>query len=129
MGVASSVMATVEKPFFSFRASTSASVCVRGQVRGADDEARLAALHPADHGGLVLDGLGAVDEGQAALLGQGHGQGVVGDSLHDGGDHGDVQADGALLLPLAVLHQGRLQGDVVGYALLRGVTRAPAGTR
>ena len=97
--------------------------CVRGQVRGTDDKAGLAALHPADHGGLILNGLGAVDEGQAALLGQGHGQGVVGDSLHDGGDHGDVQADGALLLPLAVLHQGGLQGDVVGYTLLRGEPR------
>ena len=97
--------------------------CVRGQVRGTDDEPGLAALHPADHGGLVLNGLRAVDEGQAALLGQGHGQGVVGDSLHDSGDHGDVQADGALLLPLAVLHQGGLQGDVVGYTLLRGEPR------
>ena len=41
------------------------------------------------------------------------------DRLHDGGDHGDIQADGAVLLPLAILDQGGFQRDVVGNTLFR----------
>ena len=84
------------------------------QVGGTDDKTGLAAFHPAHHRGLVFNGLRAVDKRQAALLGQGHRQGVVGHRLHDGGDHGDIQADGAVLLPLAILDQGGFQRDVVG---------------
>ena len=87
---------------------------VRREVRGAHDEAGLVRLDAAHHLGLVLDGLGAIDEGQAALLGQGDGERVVRDGLHDGRDHGDVQAQRALLLPAAVAHERRFERHAVG---------------
>ena len=57
---------------------------VRTEVGVADHETGLVRLDPGHHGGLLLDGLGAVDEAHAALLGEGHGHLVVGNSLHDG---------------------------------------------
>ena len=83
-------------------------------------KAGLIALHPGHHGRLALNGLGAVDEGHAALLGQGDGQLIVGYRLHDGGHHGDVHGK-LRLLPHAVLDQGRFQADVGGRALGAGV--------
>ena len=50
---------------------------LRRQIRGADDKARLAVLDAADHLGLALNGLRAVDERQAALLCQRDGQRIV----------------------------------------------------
>ncbi len=94
---------------------------VRGQVGVAGDKARLIALHPGHHGGLVLHGLGAVDEAQPSLPGQGHRQGVVGHGLHDGGHHGNGQAEGTLLLPFAELHQRGAEGYVGGDAVGRGI--------
>ena len=95
---------------------------VGGQVGSGGDEAGLVALDTGDHSGLILDGLGAVDEADAALLGQSDGQGVIGDGLHDGRGHGDVQGQGRLLDALAVLDQGGAQGDVGRDALLGSVT-------
>ena len=103
LAVPSSVTATVEWPVFSFSARISASVCVRADVGIADDKARLIALDAGDHRGLALDGLRAVDKGNAALLGQGDGHLVVGNRLHDGGDQRDVRMDRAGLLALAEL--------------------------
>ena len=91
------------------------------EVRGAHDEAGLVRLDAAHHLGLALDGLGAIDEGQAALLGQGDGERVVRDGLHDGRNHGDVQAQRALLLPAAVAHERRFERHAVRDALGRGV--------
>ena len=83
--------------------------------------AGLIGLDPADHGGLVLDALGAVDEGDAALTGQRNGQVLARDRLHDGADHRDVHLKGALLLPFAVLDQGGLEADCSGHVLRGGV--------
>ena len=90
----------------------------RGQVGGGGDEARLVVLDPGDHGGLALNGLGAEDEADAALLGQCDGQGIIGDGLHHGRGHGDIQAQGRLLLTLAVFDERGLQADAVRNALL-----------
>ena len=78
------------------------------------------AFDPADHVGLLLDGLGAIDEGGAPLLCQGNGHGVVGNGLHDGRDHGDVHGEGAFL-PLAEPHDGGSQADVGGNAVCGGI--------
>ena len=91
---------------------------LRRQVGGGGYKARLAALHAAHHLRLALDGLRAEDERKAALLGKGDGQRVVRHRLHNGRDHRDIQADGALLLPLAVAHKGGFERDVVGNAVL-----------
>ena len=79
------------------------------------DKARLVALGAPDHGGLVLDGLGAVNEAHAALLSQRHGQSVAGDGLHDRRDHGDVHHDGGLLA-LAVFYQRGFERYLLGAA-------------
>ena len=94
---------------------------VGGQIGVAGDEARLVAFDSGHHGRLVLHGLGAVDEAQPALPGQGHGQGVVGHGLHDGGHHGDGEHQGAVLPALAELHQWGAQGDVGGDAVGGGI--------
>ena len=90
------------------------------QVGVAGDEAGLVVFHLAHHLRLLLDGLGDVDEGDAALTGQGDAHVLTGDGLHDGGDHGDVHGQGAGLA-LAVADHRRLQRDVGGDALGRGV--------
>ena len=91
---------------------------VRREVRSRRHKARLVVLHAAHHLGLALDGLGAEDERKAALLGKGDAQRVVRHRLHDGRGHRDIQADGALLLPPAVAHEGRFERDVVRNAVL-----------
>ena len=96
---------------------------LRREIRGADDEARLAALHAAHHLRLAFDGLRAEDERKPALLGKRDGERVVRHRLHDRRDHRDIQADRAVLLPLAVFDQRRFERNVVGHALLRGVAR------
>ena len=91
------------------------------EVRVAGDEAGLVVLDASDHSGLVLDGLGAVHERQAAFGSKRDGHAVVGHSLHDGGHHGDVQRDGRLLAT-AVLHERRLQAHILRDAFCRRVT-------
>ena len=94
---------------------------VGAKVRVGHHIAGLVHLDAADHGGLILDALGAVDEGHAALPGQGDGQLLARDGLHDGADHGDVHLKRALLLPFAVLHQRGLEADRGGHVLRRGI--------
>ena len=84
---------------------------LRRQVGVRGDKALLVGLDAADHIGLLLNGLGAVDEGDAALLGQGNRQLLTGDRLHDGGDHRDVHFQRAGFLALAVLDQRGFQAD------------------
>ena len=95
---------------------------IGGKVGIAAHEARLVILDASDHGRLVLDGLGAVDEGQASLLSKGDGHAVIGNGLHDGGNHRDGQLQGRLFTTLET-NQGR--GEVHGLrnALRGGVTR------
>ena len=94
-----------------------------GQIGVGDDVACLEALDAADHSGLVLDALGTVDEGDAALTGQRDGQLIAGDRLHDGADHGDVHFQRAGFLALAVLDQRGLEADRRGDVLGRRVAR------
>ena len=79
------------------------------QIGSRRHKARLAALHAAHHLRLALNGLRAEDERKAALLGKGDSKRVIRDRLHDRRDHRDIQADGALLLPLAIAHEGRFE--------------------
>ena len=62
-------------------------------------------------------------ERKSALRGKRDGERVVRHRLHDRRDHRDIQADGAVLLPLAVFDQRRFERNAVGHALLRGVAR------
>ena len=94
---------------------------VRGEVGVAGNKARLVALYPRHHCRLVLNGLGTENEGQPPLLRQCDCQRVVGHGLHNGGYHGNTQGKRTRLLILAVLHQRRVQGHVVGDALRGGV--------
>ena len=94
---------------------------VRGQVGGGGDEACLVVLHLGNHGRLAFNGLGTVNEADAALLRQGDGQGVVGHGLHNRGGQGHVQGNGGFLKTLAVFHQGRPETDPVGNTVLRGI--------
>ena len=94
---------------------------VRAHVGIADDEALFVAFDARDHRRLVLHGLRAVDERNAALLGERDGHGVVGHRLHDGRYPGDVHGKRAILLPLAVFHQRGLQADGGGDALGRRI--------
>ena len=93
------------------------------EVRVRGDEAGLVVLHAGHHGGLIFNGLVAVDERQTALGGQGHGHLVVGHGGHDGRHHGHRQLHGAVFLALAVLHQRRFQADRSRHAINRGVAR------
>ena len=94
-----------------------------GQVGVGHDIAGLVALDAAHHGSLVLDALGAIDEGDAALTSQCNGQLIAGDRLHDGADHGDVHFQRALLLALAVLDQRGLQADSRRNVFCGGIAR------
>ena len=96
---------------------------VGGKVGVGLDEPGLVILHALDHGGFLLDGLVAVDEGKAALGGKGHGHVVVGDGGHDSGHHRDVQRKRALLFALAILDERRFQADRRRNARSRRVTR------
>ena len=94
---------------------------IRSQIGSGGDEAGLIALHLGHHGSLILNALGAENEADAALLGQGNGQGIVGNGLHDGGGQRHVQAESRLFHALAVLDQGGLQADPVRDAVLGGI--------
>ncbi len=96
---------------------------VGGEVCVGGDEAGLVVLHAGHHGGLVLDGLVAVDERQTALGGERHGHLVVGHGGHDGGNHRHGKRERALLLALAVLHQRGLQADARRNAIGRRMAR------
>ena len=83
------------------------------QVGIAEHEAGLVVFDLADHLGLLVNGLGDIDKGDAALFRQGNAHLFTGDGLHDGGNHGDVHGQGALLALFELHHRG-LEGDVGG---------------
>ena len=87
------------------------------------DEPSLVVLHALDHGGFLLDGLVAVDEGKAALGGKCYGHVVVRDGGHDSGHHRNVQRKRALLFALAILDERRFQADRRRNARSRRVAR------
>ena len=76
------------------------------QIGIAGDKARLVVFHPADHLRLLFHGLGDEDEGDAALLGKADAHLLAGDRLHDGGNHGHVHGQGALLAAFELHHRG-----------------------
>jgi len=84
------------------------------EVGVRSDETLFVGLDAADHVGFLLDGLRAVDEGHAALLGQRDSQLFAGNGLHDGRDHRDVHLQGAGFLTLAVLDQRGFEADSRG---------------
>ena len=84
---------------------------VRRNVRVARDEAGLVGLDLADHLGLGLGRLRAVDERATALAGKGLGHARTGNGLHDGRHHRNVERKWALLAAL-VLDERRAQADV-----------------
>ena len=96
---------------------------LRGQVGGRGDKAGLVILHLGNHGCLILDGLRAEDEADAALFCQGNGKGVVGHGLHNRRGQGHIQGNGRFFHALAVFHQGRFQGHIIGDAVLGCVAR------
>ena len=93
----------------------------RGQVGSGGHEARLVVLDLGNHGRLALNGLGAENEADAALLCQCNGQSIVGYGLHNGGSQGNVQGNGGFFLALAELDQRRLQADLIRDAFLGSV--------
>ncbi|MNE41292.1 hypothetical protein D3C80_1353540 [compost metagenome] len=70
---------------------------LRTEVGVAYDEAGFEFLDPADHLHLLLDGLGAVDEGDAAAFGQSNRHIVVRDRLHNGRGNRKVHGQGRSL--------------------------------
>ena len=90
------------------------------QVGIAEHEAGLVVFDLADHLGLLVNGLGDIDKGDAALFRQGNAHLFTGDGLHDGGNHGDVHGQGALF-PFAVLDHRGLERDVGGDTVSGGV--------
>ena len=93
------------------------------EVSVGSDEAGLVVFDACDHGRLILDGLVAVDERQAALGGQRHRHAVVGHGGHDGRHHRDVKRKRALFLAFAVLHKRSLQAHSRRHARCRGMSR------
>ena len=93
----------------------------QAQVGVAEYKAGLVVFDLTDHFGLLVNGLGDIDESDAALLGQSDAHLLTGDRLHDGGDHGDVHGQGALLALFELHHRG-LERDVGRDALGGGVT-------
>ena len=87
------------------------------------DIPRLIRLDPGDHSRLVLDRLGAVDKGDAALSGQGDCHLLAGDRLHDCRNQRDVHHQRAFLFPLAVLDDRGAEADVGRDTIGRGKAR------
>ena len=89
----------------------------QAQVGIAEHETGLVVFHLADHLGLLLNGLGDIDESDAALLRQSDAHLFAGHRLHDGGDHGDIHGQRAFLALFELDHRG-LQGYIGGDAVL-----------
>ena len=96
--------------------------CVGGKVGIATYETGLVVLYAANHCGLVFDGLRAVDKRNATLLSQGNSHAVVGNSLHDCGNHGDRKLQ-SRLFTLLVSYKRSGKVNLFGDALRRRVTR------
>ena len=99
-----------------------AKCCVRTDVRVTADKARFIVLYSRDHSRLCLDGLRAIDERYAALLGEGNRHGIVGDRLHDRRSQRDIHRKRRLFIT-AKLDERRTQGNIRGEAFRRGVAR------
>ena len=80
-------------------------------VRCGGNKACLIIFNSCDHCRLVLNRLRAVDEGNAALLGQCDSHGVVGNRLHDSRRKGDIERY-RRLFALFKLDQRRFQADI-----------------
>ena len=96
--------------------------CVGGEVRIAAHETSLVVLYTANHCCLVFDGLGTVDERNAALLSQSYSHTVVGNGLHDCRNHGDRKLQ-SRLFTLLVSYKRSGKVNLFGDALRRRVTR------
>ncbi len=94
---------------------------LRRQVGIRGNKALFVSLDTANHISLGLNGLGAVNERNAALLGKGNGELLTGNGLHDSRNHGDVHGQGAGFFALAVLDQRGFEADSRGDALRRGI--------
>ena len=95
---------------------------VRTNVRIAANKACTMCLYASNHSCLVLNGLGAIDEGNAALFGQSNCQLFTGNSLHDCRYHGDIHGDGRFLT-FFKLYERSAQIYIRRNAFFRGITR------
>ena len=95
---------------------------VRADVGVTADKAGLVVFHARDHRRLFLDGLRAVDEGNAALFSERNRHCVIRDRLHDRGGHGNVHHERRLLVAM-VFDERRPQRDICRETLRRGVAR------
>ena len=93
------------------------------QVRIGGDKALFVSFDAADHIGLLLHGLGAIDEGNATLFGQCDGQLFTRNALHNGRNHRDVHAQGTFFFAFAIFDQRGTQADRVGHTGGGGVPR------
>ena len=84
-------------------------------------EASLVIFHTAYHFSLILNALGAVDEGYATLFCESDGHTVVGYRLHDGGNQGDIHGESRFLAALEFNQRG-FEGNVGGDAVRVGIT-------
>ena len=85
--------------------------CLRRQVGVGSDKSLLVGFNTAHHIRFLLNGLGTIDKGNTALLGQRNRQLFAGDRLHDGRHHRDIHFQRALFFPLAVFDQRGFQAD------------------
>ena len=96
--------------------------CARGEVGIAAHEASLVVLYAANHGSLAFDGLRAVNEGNAALLSKRYSHAVVGNSLHNSGNHGNGKLQ-SRFFALLVAYERSGKVNLFGDALRRRVAR------
>ena len=82
---------------------------VKSEVGVAYDKARLVVLNSCDHCRLVLYGLVAVNEGNAALLCKSDSHSVIGNGLHYSRNHGDVKRERTFFLALSILNERSLK--------------------
>ena len=94
---------------------------VRTNVRIAANKACTMSLNTSNHSCLILNGLGAIDEGNAALFGQSNCQLFAGNSLHDCGNHGDIHGD-SRFFAFFEFYERSAQIYIGGNAFFRGIT-------
>ena len=90
---------------------------VRADIGIAGDKARLVALDSGHHCSLILNRLGTINKGDAALFCQRNRHLVVRNRLHDCGNQRDIQRQGAFFLSLFEFDQWGLQADICRDAL------------
>ena len=94
---------------------------IRRKISVRNYKAGLVVLHACDHGGFLLDGLVAVNEGQATFRCQRNSHLVIRNSCHNGGNHRNIQRKRAFLFALAITHQRRFQANGSRNAACRRV--------